>query len=276
MGCGPCPSLLNAALIASSFDTIRRQRGRAWRALPAHRNGRSASAPRAGRSAASSLSARFPPRVSPASLHWGRTRPPKPGRAPDSQGPPGGARDRGVQLPRPQPPPGLPGRLPPLTGSPARKPASGPCWPQTPSTSASLSGGRRSPRCSRTCRRRCVRPRAAEWLRLCPAHTEFPPRPPARLPQTAPRFPRVTGSQLGTHAEPGLWEATPLHLLGGGHPSFLRICAREAVSVAGVTLKAPGGHGISAIALLSAQPRHRGKAPCGCLRRGAWPPRSPG
>lgn len=44
------------------------------------------------------------------------------------------------------------GRLPLLSGSLARKPAFGPCCSQTPSTSASLSEGRRSRRCSRICK----------------------------------------------------------------------------------------------------------------------------
>lgn len=54
-----------------------------------------------------------------------------------------------------------PGCLPLPAGSPAHKPAFGPCWPQTPSKWASLSGGRRSRHCSRTCGDRPVSIQAA-------------------------------------------------------------------------------------------------------------------
>lgn len=78
------------------------------------------------------------------------------GTQPNTQG------SRSPQVAAPSPPPG---HLPLPAGSPARKPAFGPCWPQTPSTWASLSGGRRSRRCSRTCGDGPVRVRASQDAR---------------------------------------------------------------------------------------------------------------
>ena len=68
-----------------------------------------------------------------------------------------------------------PGCSPPPAGSPARKPACGPCWPQTPSTWASLSAGRRSRHCSRTCGDRAVSiQRRPKMLAVSPVPTLRP------------------------------------------------------------------------------------------------------
>lgn len=96
--------------------------------------------------------------------------------------------------PRPARLPGQPeGGLPLLSGSHARKPAFGPCWPQTPSTSASLSGGKRNPRCSRT------------WEETVPSAPDGPVRPAASpVPARSPRRPLRTPSRPVT-GRTALW-----------------------------------------------------------------------